>query len=74
MDDKAREAARRGYFENLKAKDREKAARKAAKAEAGARRRRAEDALLQILKLSRAGNHAGRSNHIELPNLFRERH
>ena len=30
--------------------------------------------LLQIVKFAGAGNHAGRSNHIELPNLFRERH
>ena len=30
--------------------------------------------LLQVSKLAGTGNHAGRSDHIELPDLFLERH
>src|ERR1700722_18083043 len=30
--------------------------------------------LVQVVKLARTGDHAGRSDHIELPELFIERH
>src|SRR3984957_13641541 len=30
--------------------------------------------LVQVVKLARTGDHAGRSDHIELPDLFIERH